>query len=114
MVQRNPMGAHDRIKLYVVFWFLIAVVFVIFFSFSSVNKEVIECLDGTLTYDAAECPQCLSDDHCDLDSYCRFDVCAASQCVTDEECQMPGNECIFGFCRNIGGGSITDFADDDV
>lgn len=97
------LGMHEQVKLYIVFWFCIVLIFILFFMVTGANKKVFTCVDGTETFDPKSCPQCVTDSDCDLDSYCRVNQCRAKECVVDADCRVAGNECIFGQCRNVGG-----------
>lgn len=113
MLDNITIGAHDRMKMYLVMWFLIAMIFIMFFVVLGVGSEPLVCVDGSIPEEGEECPQCTEDSHCGIDGQCIGRTCRARLCNFDDDCLAPRAQCIFSQCVVLGGPEEFEFEFDN-
>lgn len=84
--------------MYITFWILITITAVVFVIANGFVASRYECSDGSVVTDAAECPQCFTDDECGPDLQCERQMCVAKDCLADADCSDPANACIYNRC----------------
>ncbi|MFW5746091.1 MAG: hypothetical protein ACOCWQ_00905 [Nanoarchaeota archaeon] len=85
--------------VYVVFWLFLSVVAVAVILMHNENVQDHECIDGSLVADPAECPICVNDSHCKMDTVCDEGICVSKQCIVDSDCQNVSNRCVYDRCQ---------------